>query len=155
MTKTTFNKYASVTLFLAAGTFSATAGANAGILTAGALPGTCKTIYAAGADAPRAMSLQDAKSYCADLRIGEFEDWHVPTKKELNVLFQNRKNNDLKGKFNLKNDPGFGRYHSSTTFYTKSNEEMGYQQNFNNGKFKKLPIDSPASVRCVRQQPNH
>jgi len=64
-----------------------------------------------------------AAKMCDDLVIGDYSDWFLPSKDELNVLFINR---DLIGGFNT--NPG-SYYWSST----ERNYGTAYSQNFNNG----------------------
>jgi len=64
-----------------------------------------------------------AAKMCDDLVIGDYSDWFLPSKDELNELFINR---DLVGEFNT--NPG-SYYWSST----ERNYGTAYSQNFNNG----------------------
>lgn len=64
-----------------------------GTVYAGISPETGKAMYATPADAPLTMKFNAAKDYAQGLNAQKahgHEDWHVPTKNELNVLFNNR-----------------------------------------------------------------
>ena len=61
---------------------------NDGTVFAGSLNG--KPIYAAPADAPLTHTFNQAQEYVATLDAHGDQDWRVPTKDELNVMFQNR-----------------------------------------------------------------
>jgi len=64
-----------------------------GSVYAGISPDTNKPMYAMPADAPLSMTFNEAKKYAqganAQRHYGH-DGWHVPTKAELNVLFNNR-----------------------------------------------------------------
>ena len=61
-----------------------------GTVFAGISPDTGKPMYAAPADAPLTMKFNQATVYAAKLDTHGHKDWRVPTKAELNVLFNNR-----------------------------------------------------------------
>src|SRR5947209_18047953 len=61
-----------------------------GSVYAGISPDTNKPIYATQADAPLTMQWKAAMKYAEKLNANGHRDWRVPTKGELNVLFQNR-----------------------------------------------------------------
>ena len=61
-----------------------------GTVEAGVSPDTEKTMYTTPEDAPGFYTFDQAKTYCAGLTVNGKDDWRVPTKNELNVLFQNR-----------------------------------------------------------------
>jgi hypothetical protein len=56
---------------------------------AGISPDTNKPMYATPTDASLTMTFNEAKKYAARLDAHGHKDWHVPTKAELNVLFNN------------------------------------------------------------------
>ena len=72
-----------------------------GTIFAGISPHTKQPMYAAPADAPVKMDFITAAKYAKKLKIGGKKGFRVPTKKELQVLFDNRKEGALKGTFNL------------------------------------------------------
>jgi hypothetical protein len=61
-----------------------------GTVYAGLSPDTGKEMYAAGADAPLAMTFIEAAPIATRLEAHGLKDWRVPTRNELNVLFNNR-----------------------------------------------------------------
>ena len=61
-----------------------------GTVFAGISPDTNKPIYATPFDASLTMKFNDAQEYAAKLDAHGHKDWRVPTKAELNVLFNNR-----------------------------------------------------------------
>jgi hypothetical protein len=71
------------------------------------------------------------------------KDWHVPTKNELNVLFNNRA---AIGGFDISGSNPSGWYWSSS-FYDKWN---AWGQRFSDGFQNDFSKVYPSSVRCVR-----
>src|ERR1039457_3891244 len=61
-----------------------------GTVLAGISPDTNKPMYATPADASLTMTFNEAQEYAAKLDAHGHKDWRVPTKAELNVLFNNR-----------------------------------------------------------------
>jgi len=61
-----------------------------GTVLAGISPDTNQPMYAMPADASLTMTSNEAKEYAAKLDAHVHKDWRVPTKAELNVLFNNR-----------------------------------------------------------------
>jgi len=61
-----------------------------GTIFAGVSPDTGKAMYATPADASLSMKFNKAREYAARLDAHGHKDWRVPTKAELNVLFNNR-----------------------------------------------------------------
>src|SRR4051812_3140058 len=61
-----------------------------GTVYAGVSPETVRAMYTTPEDAPLTMKWKVAMEYAAKLDAHGHQDWHVPTKSELNVLFQNR-----------------------------------------------------------------
>jgi hypothetical protein len=114
-----------------------------GTVFAGISPDTNKPMYATPADASLTMKFNEAQEYAAKLDAHGHQDWHVPTKNELNVLFNNRA---AIGGFDISGSIPSGRYWSSSSIGKWDAWEQcfsdGYQ--FNYGK------DVHSSVRCVR-----
>lgn len=117
---------------------------------AGISPDTGKQMFAMPADARVMMTFNEAAQYAKDLNgvktLGH-DDWRVPTKAELNVLFQNRDKGALKGTFDLTGSYPSGWYWSDTPFRVN----VAYGQRFSDGQqdgFHSTFFDS--SVRCVR-----
>lgn len=64
-----------------------------GTIYAGISPDTNKPMYAMPADAPLTMTFNEAADYAKKLNREKYlghDDWHVPTKAELNLLFNSR-----------------------------------------------------------------
>jgi hypothetical protein len=61
-----------------------------GTIYAGLSPETNQPMYTMPADAPLTMTFNQAKGYAAQLDAHGHTDWRVPTKAEMNVLFNNR-----------------------------------------------------------------
>jgi len=61
-----------------------------GTVYVGISPDTRKAMYATPADAPLTLSFNQAQEYADKLEAHGHRDWRVPTKKELDVLFNNR-----------------------------------------------------------------
>ena len=118
-----------------------------GTIYVGISPTTNKPMYAALADAPVSMDFNAAAEYAKSLEVGAKKDFRVPSKEELNVLFENREKGALKGTFNLTGLFPAGYYWSSTPNF----DDYAYGQRFSDGAqldFFTRGFDS--SVRCVR-----
>ena len=61
-----------------------------GTIFAGISPDTGKPMYATPEDAPLRMEWQKAMNYAASLDAHGHEDWRLPSRAELNVLFNNQ-----------------------------------------------------------------
>jgi Protein of unknown function (DUF1566) len=110
---------------------------------AGISPDTDKPMYATPADAPLTMKFNEAKGYAAKLEAHGHKDWRVPTKAELNVLFNNRA---AIGGFNVSGSYPAGWYWSSSNY----NELFAWGQSFSDGRQDYYPKDIRSSVRLVR-----
>ncbi len=83
------------------------------------------------------MSWDDAKSHCEEIDIMGFDDWHLPLKKELNLLYENK---DKLGNF-------------KDFFYWSSsdgNYNYAWGQNFGDGLQDEANKDYLGFVRPVR-----
>src|SRR5947207_581062 len=87
-----------------------------GSIYTGKSPDTGKDMYVASKDAPLMMNFNDAVEYAKTLDMHGRKDWRVPTKAELNVLFENREKGALKGTFNLTDSNSSGWYWSATRY---------------------------------------
>jgi hypothetical protein len=114
-----------------------------GTIYAGISPDTHKPMYATPADAPLTMKFRQAKEYAAKLDAHGYSDWHVPTKAELNVLFNNRA---AIGGFNLTGANPAGRYWSAS----RGTKWAGWGQRFSDGSQYRSLWGFPGSIRCVR-----
>ena len=120
-----------------------------GTIYAGVSPDTGKNMYAMPADAPQGMTLKRAKDYAAKLDAHGHKDWRVPSKAELEVLFDNRL---AIGGFNLSGSEWPGLYWSATPYteFPKLADQIAWFQRFSDGEQRGKPILDPLSVRCVR-----
>ena len=114
-----------------------------GSVYAGISPDTNKPMYATPADAKLTMEWKQAMKYAEELDAHGHRDWRVPTKGELNVLFQNRA---AIGRFNVSGSDLAGRYWSST----ESNGNHAWGQLFSNGNQDWDYKLDDSSLRCVR-----
>jgi hypothetical protein len=114
-----------------------------GTIYAGTSPETDKALHTTPGDEPRAYNWDSGSRYCADLQAHGHHDWRVPTKGELNVLFQNR---DAIGGFNISGSYPAVWYWSSSQF----DDDSAWDQRFSDGSQGiNLKRDS-SSLRCVR-----
>ena len=114
-----------------------------GTVFAGISPDTNKPMYATPADAPLTMKFNQAKEYAAKLNAHGKQDWRMPTKAELNVLFNNRA---AIGGFNVTGSLPAGWYWSASPNY----DWDAWGQRFSDGfQFTYSKVNHSA-VRCVR-----
>src|ERR1700733_10948638 len=85
-----------------------------GTVFAGISPDTNKPVYATPADASLTMNFNEAQKYAAKLDAHGHNDWRVPTKTELNVLFNNRA---AIGRFDISGSNPAGWYWSASPYY--------------------------------------
>jgi Protein of unknown function (DUF1566) len=114
-----------------------------GTIFAGVSPDTGKAMYATPADASLTMTFNEAKEYAAKLDAHGHQDWRVPTKGELNVLFNNRA---AIGGFNTGGSGPASWYWSASP----SHEWTAWGQRFSGGEQLNFNKDNHSSVRCVR-----
>jgi cytochrome c peroxidase len=105
-----------------------------------------KPIYVTAEDAPMSMDFNEAAKYAKNLDAHGHQDWRLPTKAELNVLYQNRKKGALKGTFNLTGSHTPGWYWSSTP----ADSHRAWGQRFSDGSQYDCCRIVASSVRCVR-----
>ena len=84
-----------------------------GTVFAGISPDTNQPMYTTPADVPLTITFHQANKYAAKVDMHGHKDWRVPTKAELNVLFNNRA---AIGGFDLSGQPRAGWYWSSSRF---------------------------------------
>lgn len=124
-----------------------------GSIFAGISPNTGKPMFTLPKDAAATMNFHQAQKYAIQLNIHKelgHADWSVPTKEELNLLFQNYAKGALKGTFDV-TDTTAGWYWSST----RNGEHGAYGQRFRDGLQTFVGKSGVASVRCVRHSPEH
>ena len=114
-----------------------------GTVFAGISPDTSKPMYATPADAPLTYTFNEARAYAKELAAHGHQDWRVPTKAELNVLFNNRA---AIGGFNLTGSSAAGWYWSAS----QHDEWTARDQRFRDGyQFNNIKVIH-SSLRCVR-----
>jgi hypothetical protein len=114
-----------------------------GTVYAGISPDTHEHMYATPNDAPLTYTFDQAKEYATKLGGHGHKDWRVPTKGELNVIFQNR---DAIGGFNDSGSYPAGWYWSSS----QDDGYDGWAQRFSDGVQGGDAEDHVSSLRCVR-----
>jgi Protein of unknown function (DUF1566) len=114
-----------------------------GSVFAGISPDTHKPMYATPTDASLTMNFNQAREYAAKLDAHGHKDWRVPTKAELNVMFNNRAAVDG---FNVSGSIPAGLYWSASP----TGKGIAWFQNFSEGvqSFALLSLQLP--VRLVR-----
>jgi len=114
-----------------------------GTVFAGISPYTNKPMYATPADASLTMKFNEAQEYATKLDAHGHKDWHVPTKAELNVLFNNRA---AIGGFNVTGSNPAGWYWSASPGYLW----YAWDQRFSDGYQNFNDKGNHSAVRCVR-----
>jgi hypothetical protein len=117
-----------------------------GTIYAGISPDTGKAMYAAPKDAPLTYTFDRAKEYAAKLDAHGHRDWGVPTKAELNVLWENRNRGKLAGTFNETGSLSAGWYRSSS----QTNHLLAWSQRFSDRTLSNHSQLYNSSLRCVR-----
>jgi len=114
-----------------------------GTVYAGTSPDTGKAMYATPGDAPLTCTFNQARNYAAELDAHDHNDWRVPTKDELNVMFQNLA---AIGGFNETGSPPGGWYWSSSevTYFDAWGQRFSDGDQSNDGK------NVVSSLRLVR-----
>jgi cytochrome c peroxidase len=85
-----------------------------GTIYAGVSPDTGRNIFVTPKDAPSILKWKTAMTYAAGLDANGHKDWKLPTRAELNLLYQNRHKGALRGTFNENGAGIAGWYWSST-----------------------------------------
>ena len=116
-----------------------------GTIYAGTSPDTNNPMYATPGDAPLKMKFDEATKYAAKLDANGHQDWRVPTKDELNVLFNNRA---AIGGFNLTGSFPAGWYWSASPSYRWGAWGQRFSDGFQ-GSYLKV---YHSAVRCVRTE---
>src|SRR5262249_43471600 len=117
-----------------------------GTVYAGISPDTGEKMFTTPEDAPLTMKWERAMDYAAMLEAHGRKDWRVPTRAELNVLYENRDKGALKGTFNVTGSYPAGLYWSST----EGNYADAWTQRFSDGNQGWDNEDLDSSLRCVR-----
>jgi hypothetical protein len=114
-----------------------------GTVYAGVSPETGQAMFTPAADAPATCTFNEAQDYAAKLDANGHLDWRVPTRDELNVLYQNRA--AIGGFDESCSYPG-GWYRSSSQF----SNLFAWGQRFSDGGQNYDVKDGGWSLRCVR-----
>jgi hypothetical protein len=117
-----------------------------GTIYAGMSPDTGKRMYAMPADASLTMTFDEAQEYAKTTNSRKacgYDDWRVPTKNELNVLFNNRA---AVGGFDVSGSNPDGWYWSAMPVYKR----YAYGQRFSDGDQIANYKVNHSSVRLVR-----
>jgi len=114
-----------------------------GTVYAGISPVTNKPMYAPSSDAPLTYTFNEAKAYAKKLDEDGHQDWRVPTRAELNVLFNNRA---AIGGFDVTGSDPAGWYWSASPNLTWH----AWGQRFSDGYQLILNKFHHSAVRCVR-----
>jgi hypothetical protein len=114
-----------------------------GTVFAGISPDTNKPMYTSPADASLTMKFNDAQEYTAKLDAHGHKDWRVPTKAELNVLFNNRA---AIGRFDISGSHPAGWYWSASPSILWTAWGQRFSDGLQYDDFKNYP----SSVRPVR-----
>lgn len=117
-----------------------------GTIFAGVSPDTGKPMYAMAAAAPLTYTFNEAQKYAQGMNAQKphgHDDWHVPTKGELNVLFNNRA---AIGGFDVSGSNPSGWYWSSSSNLRWD----AWGQRFRDGYQGYNLKDVHSSVRLVR-----
>ena len=96
------------------------------------------------------FNLEAAKKYAANLRLGGYEDWRVPTKDELLSIVDRTRANPAIDTEVFPDTP-------SHWFWTVSpdagSSNSAWVVNFRSGNSYAFDVSSVSRVRCVRQPP--
>ena len=83
------------------------------------------------------VDYEKAQKICAAYKVGNISGWRLPSKDELNIIYQNRKH---------LGDYTKGNYWSAT----EEGKNSAMVQNFSNGNQSKSNKSSSCAVRAVR-----
>jgi hypothetical protein len=117
-----------------------------GTVYAGISPDTGNAMYAMPADASVTYAFNEAQKYAQTINACKehgHDDWRVPTKAELNMLFNNRA---AIGGFNVSGSSPAGWYWSSS----QDDTWLAWSQRFSVGAQFSYFKDLHSAVRCVR-----
>jgi hypothetical protein len=114
-----------------------------GTVYAGVSPDTGTPMYATPKDAPLTCTFNEARKYATKLDAHGHKDWRVPSKAELNALFQNRA---AIGGFDETGHIHRGWYWSSSRYSTLN----AWAQRFSDGIQSTSYRIYASALRCVR-----
>jgi Protein of unknown function (DUF1566) len=113
---------------------------------AGISPDTHQPMYARPKDELGTYTFNEAAKHAKNFTGHGHDDFHVPSKGELNVLWENRNKGKLKGTFNETGSNPAGWYWSSSPY----NLYYAWAQRFSDGFQINVNRDNDSSLRCVR-----
>ncbi len=116
-----------------------------GTVRAGFSPLTGTSLFTTLADAPGTYTEPEGDAFCRSSNANGHNDWRMPLKDELNVLWENRDKGRLYGTFNETGSYPAGWYWSSSP--DGSHE---WTQRFSDGSQDGSFKNSTSSLRCVR-----
>ena len=99
-----------------------------GTILAGISPGTQQPLYTTPRDARGTYTFKEAARYAQTLDAHGHHDFRVPSKGELNVLFENGNKGKLKGTFKAT-----GKYPAGWYWTSMHKDGQGWAQNFDDG----------------------
>ena len=114
-----------------------------GTVYAGVSPETGKAMFTTAADAPGTCGFHEAQEYAAKLYANGHLDWRVPTRSELNVLYQNRA---AIGGFEESGSEPVGWYWSSSPYSRRNAWAQRFSEGYQDTSLKHYYT----SLRCVR-----
>jgi len=120
-----------------------------GTVYVGVSPETGGAMYARYRDSSLPMKWEKATKYVKGLSSHGYDDWKLPSKKEMQVLFENKEKGSLKGTFNQSVFIGRGSYWTAE----EKDRNYAYYQCFKDGDQDWLRKDESGPVRAIRVEP--
>ena len=105
-------------------------------------PDTGTPMYTTPADAPLTYTFNEARNYASKLNAHGHHDWRVPTKDELNVLFNNRAG--------IHGFDETGSVPASWYWSATDDDGTAWGQRFDDGFQHWYSQNHESSLRCVR-----
>ncbi len=103
------------------------------------------------ADAPGTYTWREGKRYCEDLVANGRDDWTLPTRSQLNALYQNKDTGAFAGTFNdSAGGSTFAHWYWASEEHANNSSSV-WTQPFTDGDGGWIPkVSLDLSVRCVR-----
>jgi len=108
-----------------------------------------RPLYTTPRDEPLTVTFKGAATQAGALNMTNalgHHDWRVPTKGELNVLWENRNKGKLAGTFNVTGSHSAGWYWSSSQLFYNGAWAQRFSDGFQTNDYKY----NDSSLRCVR-----
>lgn len=120
-----------------------------GSIFVGISPETQRPLYTTKADAPMTYTDEQAQKYAKNLKAHGSQDWRVPTKHELKLIFNHRAEI---GGFDLSGDISSGWYRSAPRRpnIMQVFKDSSFSIRFSDGTESEYLNIKPANLRCVR-----